>query len=131
MLSRLDAGGHPQAGALWFSDIASMQMPVELVVLSACQTANGDRLPGEGLVGLSYSFLIAGSRRVIGSLWDVDDAATAELMRHFYQALYQGRHPRRRHCAPPKGLLRKCRGGATLITGRVLPWRGIRIHCLD
>jgi CHAT domain-containing protein len=90
MLSRVDAAGHPQAGALWFSDIASMHMPVDLVVLSACQTANGDRLPGEGLVGLSYSFLIAGSRRVIGSLWDVDDAATAELMRRFYQALDQG-----------------------------------------
>jgi CHAT domain-containing protein len=90
MLSRLDAAGHPQAGALWFSDIASMEMPVDLVVLSACQTANGDPLPGEGLVGLSYAFLIAGSPRVVGSLWDVDDAATAELMRRFYQALYQG-----------------------------------------
>jgi len=65
-------------------------MPVDLVVLSACQTASGDRLPGEGLVGLSYSFLIAGGRRVVGSLWDVDDAATAELMRRFYQALYTG-----------------------------------------
>jgi CHAT domain-containing protein/tetratricopeptide (TPR) repeat protein len=90
MLSRVDAAGHAEAGALWFSDIASMRMPVDLVVLSACQTANGDRLPGEGLVGLSYSFLIAGSRRVVGSLWDVDDAATAELMRRFYEALYPG-----------------------------------------
>ncbi|MGC2582057.1 MAG: CHAT domain-containing protein, partial [Acidobacteriaceae bacterium] len=90
LLSQFDAAGHPQAGALWFSDIASMRMPVDLVVLSACQTANGDQLPGEGLVGLSYSFLIAGSRRVVGSLWDVDDAATAELMRRFYEALYRG-----------------------------------------
>lgn len=91
MLSRLDAAGHGEPGALWFSDIASMRMPVDLVVLSACQTSNGGQLPGEGLVGLSYSFLIAGSRRVVGSLWDVDDAATAEVMRRFYQALYQGR----------------------------------------
>lgn len=90
LLSRFDRNGHSQPGALWFSDIASMHMPVDLVVLSACQTANGDRLPGEGLVGLSYSFLIAGARRVVGSLWDVDDAATAELMRRFYQALYSG-----------------------------------------
>ena len=90
VLSRLDAAGHPQPGALWFSDVASMHMPVDLVVLSACQTANGDPLPGEGLVGLSWSFLIAGSRRVVGSLWDVDDAATAALMGHFYQALYHG-----------------------------------------
>lgn len=89
LLSRVDASGHSEAGALWFSDIAAMRMPVDLVVLSACQTANGDQLPGEGLVGLSYSFLIAGSHRVVGSLWDVDDAATAELMRRFYQALYQ------------------------------------------
>lgn len=90
LLSRVDTAGHPEEGALWFSDIASMRMPVNLVVLSACQTASGDRLPGEGLVGLSYSFLVAGSSRVVGSLWDVDDAATAELMRRFYASLYQG-----------------------------------------
>ena len=89
LLSRVDAVGNPEPGALWFSDIAAMHMPEDLVVLSACQTANGDLLPGEGLVGLSYSFLMAGSRRVVGSLWDVDDAATAELMRRFYQALYR------------------------------------------
>lgn len=89
-LSMFDAEGHPQPGLLWFSDIASLHMPVELVVLSACQTANGQLLPGEGLVGLSYSFLLAGAHRVVGSLWDVDDEATEALMHRFYAALLSG-----------------------------------------
>jgi CHAT domain-containing protein len=82
-----DPSGHPQPGALWFSDICNLHMPVELVVLSACQTANGKSMPGEGLVGISYAFFVAGAHRVAGSLWDVDDAATETLIRDFYTAL--------------------------------------------
>lgn len=44
-------------------------------------------MPGEGLVGLSYAFFLGGARRVIGSLWNVDDVATRSLMREFYVAL--------------------------------------------
>ena len=86
-LSMYDPSGHAQPGVLWYSEIARLRMPVDLVTLSACQTANGEPMPGEGLVGLSYAFFLAGARRVVGSLWNVDDAATRSLMREFYSAL--------------------------------------------
>jgi len=47
----------------------------------------GKEIRGEGLVGLTRAFMHAGSARVLVSLWDVNDEATAELMRHFYSAL--------------------------------------------
>lgn len=86
-LSMYDRSGHAQPGVLWYSEIARLRMPVDLVTLSACQTANGEMMPGEGLVGLSYAFFLGGARRVIGSLWNVDDVATRSLMREFYVAL--------------------------------------------
>jgi CHAT domain-containing protein/tetratricopeptide (TPR) repeat protein len=90
VLSTIDPSGDPQPGVLWFSDISELHMSVEMVVLSACQTANGKSMPGEGLVGISYAFFVAGSRRVVGSLWDVDDQATETLMHDFYTALIDG-----------------------------------------
>jgi CHAT domain-containing protein len=55
--------------------------------LSACQTALGKEIRGEGLIGLTRGFMYAGAPRVVASLWKVDDAATAELMRIFYQKM--------------------------------------------
>jgi CHAT domain-containing protein/tetratricopeptide (TPR) repeat protein len=89
-LSMYNSGGRPQAGLLWYSDVSSLHMPVQMVVLSACRTANGESMPGEGLVGLSYAFFLAGARRVVGTLWDTDDEATEALMRRFYAALISG-----------------------------------------
>jgi CHAT domain-containing protein len=60
-------------------------LPVELVVLSACQTGLGKQVRGEGLLGLTRGFMYAGAPRVVVSLWRVDDAATAELMGRFYR----------------------------------------------
>jgi CHAT domain-containing protein len=60
---------------------------VDLVVLSACQTALGREIRGEGLVGLTRGFMYAGARSVVASLWQVDDESTAELMKRFYQAM--------------------------------------------
>jgi len=57
------------------------------VVLSACQTALGKEIRGEGLVGLTRAFMYAGAARVVASLWSVDDEATAELMARFYQGM--------------------------------------------
>ena len=71
-----------------------MKLPVDLVVLSACNTALGEPIKGEGLVGMVRGFLHAGARRVIASHWKVDDAATGELMQRFYLGvLQQGRSP--------------------------------------
>ena len=66
-----------------------MSLPAELVVLSACRTALGDRQRAEGLVGLTRGFFYAGASRLLVSLWDVDDEATAELMDRFYRALFE------------------------------------------
>jgi CHAT domain-containing protein len=57
------------------------------VVLSACRTALGKEVRGEGLLGLSRSFFAAGAARVMVSYWGVDDRATAELMTRFYRLL--------------------------------------------
>jgi CHAT domain-containing protein len=68
------------------------KLNAELVVLSACESALGRQGGGEGLLGFSQAFLLAGSRSVILSLWQVDDAATALLMTRFYENwLGQGR----------------------------------------
>ena len=55
--------------------------------MSACQSALGKEVRGEGLVGLTRGFMYAGAPRVVASLWQVDDESTAELMRRFYQAM--------------------------------------------
>ena len=63
-------------------------------MLSACQTALGHEIRGEGLVGLTRGFMYAGARSVVASLWQVDDESTAELMKRFYRALLsEGRRP--------------------------------------
>jgi CHAT domain-containing protein len=87
VLSLVDREGKPQDGFLRLHDFYNMNLPAELVVLSACQTALGKDVKGEGLVGLTRGFMYAGAARVVASLWKVDDAATAELMKRFYQGM--------------------------------------------
>ena len=70
-------------------DIYSLDLSAELTVLSACQTALGKEIKGEGLVGLAHGFMAAGSKSVVASLWKVDDRATAILMADFYQLMLQ------------------------------------------
>jgi CHAT domain-containing protein len=65
-----------------------MNLKAELVVLSACDTGRG-RIRSEGVIGLSRSLISAGVPSVLVSLWAVDDAATTELMREFYQQWQQ------------------------------------------
>jgi CHAT domain-containing protein/Tfp pilus assembly protein PilF len=76
--------GHPRQGFLNLSKIYSLKLRADLVVLSACQTALGKYIDGEGVVSLARGFMYAGAPRVLASVWRVDDAATAELMRYFY-----------------------------------------------
>jgi len=91
-LNGLVTGGETHS-MLWYGDVRQMHAPLELVVLSACDTALGQNTPGEGLQGLTQAFLSAGSQRVLGTLWPVDDQATSEWMRHFYVALKSTRSP--------------------------------------
>jgi CHAT domain-containing protein len=87
VLSLVDAAGKPQDGVLRLHDVYNLRLRADLVVLSACDTALGPNVRGEGLIGLTRGFLYAGARSVLASLWRVDDAATAELMRRFYDGL--------------------------------------------
>jgi CHAT domain-containing protein/tetratricopeptide (TPR) repeat protein len=93
VLSLVNEKGEPQNGFLRLSDVYGLRLNSDLVVLSACQTALGKDIRGEGLIGLTRGFMYAGSPRVVASLWKVDDAATAELMRRFYAALLQKKLP--------------------------------------
>jgi CHAT domain-containing protein len=68
----------------------NMRIDSDLVTLSACQTGLGKEMAGEGLLGLTWAFQYAGARSVLASLWEVNDASTAELMRAFYRALGTG-----------------------------------------
>lgn len=92
--SRLDRNGASRVGILRSRDLYRMDLPVELVTLSACRTALGEELRGEGLVGFTQGFFAAGAGRVLVSLWDVGDESTALLMERFYQELFRnGRSP--------------------------------------
>lgn len=82
-----EQGRFHQDGFLRLKDIYDLRLPVDLVVLSACRTGLGQEVRGEGLIGLTRGFMYAGAPRVIASLWKVDDDATAELMRLFYQKM--------------------------------------------
>ena len=79
--------GQEQEGYLTLHDIYDLDLPIDLVVLSACQTGVGKQVPGEGLIGLMRGFMHAGTQSVVVSLWNVDDEATAELMKRFYRAM--------------------------------------------
>jgi len=84
VLSLVDRQAQEQDGFLPSFEIFNLRLPAELVVLSACRTALGTEIRGEGLVGLTRAFLYAGAARVVASLWTVDDLATSELMARFY-----------------------------------------------
>ena len=91
ILSLVNDRGEPQDGFVRLHDIFNMRLNADLVVLSACQTALGKEISGEGLVGLTRGFMYAGAPRVVASLWQVSDVATAELMKRFYAGMLKRR----------------------------------------
>ena len=94
VLSLVNEQGEPQNGFLRLNEIYNLNLPADLVMLSACQTGLGKEIKGEGLVGLTRGFMYAGAARVGSSLWKVDDSATSALMGRFYQAmLKEGKLP--------------------------------------
>jgi CHAT domain-containing protein/tetratricopeptide (TPR) repeat protein len=93
VLSLVDDTGRPVNGFLQLHEIYGLRLGADIAVLSACQTALGRDVAGEGLVGLVRGFMYAGVPRVVASLWRVSDKATAELMTRFYAALLRGREP--------------------------------------
>jgi CHAT domain-containing protein/tetratricopeptide (TPR) repeat protein len=86
-LSLLDQDGRERNGFLRTMDVSNLRLAADLVVLSGCRTGLGKEVTGEGMLGLTRAFLYAGTRRVVSSLWQVNDVATAELMKRFYQGM--------------------------------------------
>jgi len=83
----------PSQFKLYARDIVRYPLNARLVTVSACNGSGLRAYDGEGLVGLSWAFLRAGAHNVISSLWEVDDAATLELMDRLYRELKQGAAP--------------------------------------
>jgi CHAT domain-containing protein/tetratricopeptide (TPR) repeat protein len=110
-LSMLDRQGKPQEGYLRAHEVFNLRLGAELVVLSGCRTGLGKEVKGEGLYGMTRGFMYAGSKRVLVSLWDVQDLATARLMSDFYRGLLG---PKRPHAA------------AALRAAQIATWRDAR-----
>jgi CHAT domain-containing protein len=89
VLSLFDSEGRSQDGFLRLHEIYNLRLAADLVVLSACSTGLGKDVRGEGMISLTRGFMSAGASGVIASLWKVDDDATAELMKHFYEGMFQ------------------------------------------
>jgi CHAT domain-containing protein len=89
VLTMVDRNGVKKNGLMSLHDIYSLDLSAELTVLSACQTALGKDIKGEGMVGLTHGFMSAGSKSVVASLWNVDDGATSALMSNFYPPMLQ------------------------------------------
>jgi CHAT domain-containing protein len=87
VLSMVDEHGAAQDGVVRLHELYQLEIGAELVTLSGCDTALGREIRGEGMIGLARGFLHAGARRVVASLWQVQDRATAELMRRFYDGM--------------------------------------------
>ena len=86
LLTKTD-GDVENDGSLEAREIMNMHLNAELAVLSACETANGRISPGEGVIGMSWAFFVAGTRSMVVSQWRVNSASTAQLMKNFYEAL--------------------------------------------
>jgi CHAT domain-containing protein/tetratricopeptide (TPR) repeat protein len=86
-LSSVQPNGAPRPGMLRLVDIYNLRLKSELVVLDSCQSAIGRDLPGEGLIAIARGFMYAGSRRVIGTLWNLQGYDSPLFIERFYRSL--------------------------------------------
>jgi CHAT domain-containing protein/tetratricopeptide (TPR) repeat protein len=93
VLSLVDEHGKSRSGFLQAHEVYNLKLSADLVVLSACETALGKEIKGEGLISLTRGFMYAGAPRVVSSLWKVDSKATAILMERFYRQMLHNRLP--------------------------------------
>jgi CHAT domain-containing protein len=85
-------------GRLTAQEVLRLKLPAHLVILSACDMAVGRPAAGEGLVGMTWAFMIAGAETIVAAKWEVDSETTTRLMLEFHRALATG--------APPAAALR-------------------------
>jgi CHAT domain-containing protein len=91
VLSQTQNKAQREDGFLTMREIAKLSIDADQVVLSACDTGLGKLYAGEGVVGLTQAFFVAGARAVSVSLWSVPDDSTAELMLHAYKSMQSKR----------------------------------------
>lgn len=102
-------------GCLTASEVAAkLKLRAEVTVLSACSTGNGEQVTGEGVMGMSRAFMLAGSRSVMVSLWEIESAETVKLMKTFYHYVSSGMDP-------AKALRLARMGGMKNLTSRIGP----------
>jgi len=107
VLSTVDRNGEQIDGLLHLQEIYSLKLGAQLVVLSACQTALGRNVRGEGPLSLGRAFLFAGAHRVVTTQWRVADDVAPELMKIFYEAMFE-------HGMAPAEALREARGAGLI-----------------
>lgn len=93
VLSRYDLNGAEKDSHLTTSNIFNLKLSADLVVLSACQSQLGKDVRGEGTLGLSRGFIYAGTKRVLFTLWNINDQSTSVLMKNFYTSMKKGLKP--------------------------------------
>ena len=86
------APGPGESGFVTPTDLAALRLRADLVMLSACRTAGGRIIAGEGVRGLTAPLLVAGARSVVASYWEIGDRQTVRLVHDFYRAMAEG-HP--------------------------------------
>lgn len=96
LLTKTD-GDAENDGLLEAREIMDMNLHSDLAVLSACETANGRISPGEGVIGMSWAFFVAGTRSMLASQWKVNSASTSQLMTSFYKSLEGNQRPPHRN----------------------------------
>lgn len=123
LLSDPSAG---EDGFLQASEIVQLRLDTDLVILSACDTAVGPLQGQEGIANLSRAFLLAGSRAVISTLWQIDDTSSLFLMKHFYSHLTMNQPPALALRAAKRDMLRT-------YGSKALPylWAGFTIEGAD
>ena len=89
ILSLVDQHGHSRNGFLTLNAVYNLKLKADLLVLSACNTGLGKDVRGEGLIGLTRGFMYAGAKRIVASLWQVNDVATSQLMALFYMGMLE------------------------------------------
>jgi CHAT domain-containing protein len=89
LLSAGDAGGN-EDGLLEAWEIMQLDLKADLAVLSACETARGRVSPGEGVIGLTWAFFVAGVPTTLVSQWKVESSSTSKLMLAFHRTLANG-----------------------------------------
>ncbi|KST62544.1 hypothetical protein BC008_10450 [Mastigocoleus testarum BC008] len=93
ILSLVNEQGEFQRSLLSTPDFFKLNLSADLVTLSGCRTGLGKQVKGEGLIGVTGGLMYSGAKRVMVSLWSVDDRATTELMKRFYQGVLKDKLP--------------------------------------